>query len=120
MHQSLTYSSVPIDEIEDIRRRMRISNLEARLALQEIEAAALNREINSPLTYAQKREDATRRRDFALTEASAIKAELDEMYRTFPYWLDVSWAERDDSRAQNRLWRYAAPSHSWFGAKSSL
>ena len=75
---------VPTDDIEDIRRRMRISNLEARLALQEIEAEALKREINSPLTSAQKREDATRRRDFALTEASAITVELDEMRRLYP------------------------------------
>jgi len=79
------YSSAPVDELEDIRRRMRISNFEARLALHEIEAAALSREINSPLTSSPKREEATRRRDVLLREASVIKAELDEMYSSFSF-----------------------------------
>jgi hypothetical protein len=73
-----------MDDIEQIRLRLRISNLEARLALREIEAAALAREITSPLTFASRRAEATRRQDAALSEASVIKAELDEIRRLFP------------------------------------
>ena len=73
-----------MDEMDDIRLRLRISNLEARLALREIEAAALTREIASPLTSSKRREEVIQSRDAALTEASVINAELDEMRRLFP------------------------------------
>jgi hypothetical protein len=43
-----------MDELDEIRRRMRLGNLEARIALREIEAAALTREINPPLTSAAR------------------------------------------------------------------
>ena len=61
-----------IDEVGEIRRRMRVSNLEARLALHEIDAEALLREIKSPLTSGQRRAEATQRRETALNEVSAI------------------------------------------------
>ena len=88
MHQSVNFPPVnlsPIDEIEDIRRRMRVSNLEARLALHEIDAEALSHEISSPMTSVPKREEAIQRRESALNEVSAIKAALDKMYRSFPH-----------------------------------
>jgi hypothetical protein len=43
-----------MDELDEIRCRMRLGNLEARIALREIEAAALTREINPPLTSAAR------------------------------------------------------------------
>ena len=55
-----------MDEMDEIRLRMRVSRLEARLALLEIEAAALSREIASPLTSERRREEATECRDTAL------------------------------------------------------
>jgi hypothetical protein len=63
---------------------MRISNLEARLALREIEAAALSREIASVLTSASRRAQAIPSRDANLNEASLIRAELHEIRRLFP------------------------------------
>ena len=39
-----------MDQMNEVRLRMRVSKLEARLALLEIEAAALSREIASSLT----------------------------------------------------------------------
>lgn len=75
---------LPMYNIDDVRRRMRISNLEARLALHEIDVAALNRELKSPLTPTSRQQEAFKRRDFALTEAAQIKGELDEMRRLFP------------------------------------
>ena len=71
-------------ELEDVRRRMRVSNLEAKLALFEIDAAALSREINSPLTSAKRRDEASRHRDFVLNEGAQVKGQLDEMRRMFP------------------------------------
>jgi hypothetical protein len=44
-----------MEDLDEIRLRMKISKLEARLALREIEIAALNREINSPLTSLERR-----------------------------------------------------------------
>ena len=73
-----------MDDLEDILHRMRVSNLEARLELREIEAAAYTREIASPLTYATRRAEAIERRDAVLIELSRIRAELDEMRRSFP------------------------------------
>jgi hypothetical protein len=67
------------DELDEIRWRMRVTNLEARSELREIEAAALAREIASPLTPATRRSEAIGRRDALLREASELKAELDQM-----------------------------------------
>jgi hypothetical protein len=63
---------------------MRMSNLEAKLALHEIDAAALSRKIDSPLTSAIKRGEANRLRDLALTKVAQIKGQLNEMRRLFP------------------------------------
>jgi hypothetical protein len=69
---------------EEVRCRLQISNLEARLAMREIEARELALEIVSESTSAGRRAEAIQRRDAALSEASAIKAELDELRRAFP------------------------------------
>jgi hypothetical protein len=71
-----------MDDLEDVRRRMRMSNLEARLELHEIEIAALNKKIASPLTSPRRREEALERRDVEQGEWWAIKAELDEMQKS--------------------------------------
>jgi hypothetical protein len=69
---------------EEVRLRLQISTLEARLAMRQIEATALNREITSALTSAGRIEEAIQRRDVALTDASVIATELDAMRRLFP------------------------------------
>jgi hypothetical protein len=65
---------------------MRVSNLEARVELREIEAGALNRELTSPLMSASRRSEVIERRDAILIEASELKAELDQMRRSIPSW----------------------------------
>jgi hypothetical protein len=74
------------NELDEIRWRLRVSNLEARVELREIEAAALTREITSPLTSAARQAEAMQRRQTLLTEASELKAELDQMHRSVPVW----------------------------------
>jgi hypothetical protein len=66
-----------MDDIGEIRTRLLLSKLEAKLAMLQIEAAALSKEIRSPLTSARRRDEATDRRDAALAESSAI-------IRTYP------------------------------------
>lgn len=73
-----------IDDLEDVHRRMRISNLEARLELHEIEIAALSKEIASPLTSLRRREEARALRDLQQAEWWEIKAELDGMRKLNP------------------------------------
>jgi hypothetical protein len=63
-----------------------VSNLEARVDLREIEAAALTREITSPLTSVARQTEAIQRRQALLTEASELKGELDQMRRSIPSW----------------------------------
>ena len=75
-----------MDQLDEIRCRMRLSNLEARIALREIEAAALTREINSPLTSGTRRTELIQSRDLMLTEVSKLKAELDKLRTSFPSW----------------------------------
>jgi len=75
-----------MDELDEIRCRLRVSNLEARIALLEIEAAALTREIASPLTSARRGTELIPRRDAMLTEATRLNAELDELRGSFPSW----------------------------------
>ncbi len=43
-----------MDDLDEIRLRIRISNLQARLELCEIEILALSREISSPLTDSER------------------------------------------------------------------
>jgi hypothetical protein len=75
-----------MDELDEIRCRMRLSNLETRIALREIEAAALTRKINSPLTSGTRRTELIQSRDTFLTEVSELKAELDKLRISFPSW----------------------------------
>lgn len=65
-----------LDELEEIRRRMRITNLQARCELHEIEAAALRREIACPWTSPQRRVNANARRRTLLVELTMIRIEL--------------------------------------------
>jgi hypothetical protein len=44
-----------MDEMDEIQYRLRISKLEAKLPMRQIEATALPREIHSPLTSAPRR-----------------------------------------------------------------
>jgi hypothetical protein len=73
-----------MDELGEIRLRMRISKLEARLALREIEGAALKREINSPLTSLARRNKASESLDAARSEGANLITELDEIRRSHP------------------------------------
>jgi hypothetical protein len=72
------------NELDEIRWRMRVTNLEARIELREIDAAAFTREIASPLTPATRRTELIARRAATLTEVSKLKAELDLVRRSFP------------------------------------
>ena len=63
---------------------MRISNLEARLEMLEIEIAALGREIESPLTSSTRRAEISERREADRVITSGINAELDELRRSYP------------------------------------
>ena len=72
------------DELDEIRWRMRISNLEARVELREIEAAASTREITSPLTSATRRTELIQRRDALITEVSELNAELERSRKSRP------------------------------------
>ena len=78
------YDSAQPDNLDEIRIRMRISNLEARLEMLEIEIAALDREIASPLTPSKRMAEATERRDAGRVIASGINAELEELRRSHP------------------------------------
>ena len=73
-----------MDNLEELHLRMRVSNLEARLELHEIEIAALSKEIASRLTSASRREEAKELREVQQAEWRQIKAKLDELYRSHP------------------------------------
>jgi hypothetical protein len=72
------------NELDEIRWRMRVTNLEARIELREIDIAAFTREIASPLTSTTRRAELTTHRAVMLEEVSKLKAELDQVRRTFP------------------------------------
>jgi hypothetical protein len=74
-----------MDEIDEIRHRLRISKLEAMLALRQIEASALTREIRSSLTPSSRKEQATDLRDAAHAESAALQADLNALRKQFPY-----------------------------------
>ena len=82
-----TQYGIEMDELDEIRLRMHISKLEARLALREIESETLAREIKSSLTSFESKEISRRRlrrvedeshqiRDIAAAHASAPLKEL--------------------------------------------
>ena len=71
--------------LDDIRHRMRIANLEARLALGEIECADLKRKIKSPLTPSLIREEAILRHEDRLDECTAIAGELKTLRKDFDF-----------------------------------
>jgi len=65
-----------MDHLDDIRYKMRVSKLEAKLALREIDNAALTREIRSPLISYERRTEAFQRREALQGEWSEIMEEL--------------------------------------------
>jgi hypothetical protein len=73
----------PMDDMHELHLRMRISNLQARVELCEIEILALSREILSPLTTSQRQAEADARRDDLMTERSELAKKLDGISRSF-------------------------------------
>jgi hypothetical protein len=73
-----------MDDMDELRIRMLVSKLEARLALCEIEAAALTKEIASPLTSERRREQANESRETALAQGRAIWTELESLRSSYP------------------------------------
>ena len=62
--------------MDDIRRRLKVSNLEARRKLLEIERDALMHEITSPLTGLSRREEVLMLREELLSQWAEIVEEL--------------------------------------------
>jgi hypothetical protein len=73
-----------MDALDEIRLRMKFAMLEAQLSLREIESDALRREINSPLTSLERRNEAWECFDAAQSERANLITELDELRRTYP------------------------------------
>jgi len=71
--------------MDELRVRLLVSKLEARLALREIDVAALSKEIAPPLTSEKRREQAIESRETALVQASTFKAELESLRRSHPH-----------------------------------
>lgn len=63
---------------------MRISKLEAQLALLEIESGALTREIKSPLTPFESKDQARERLRRAQDEWHQVKDELERVRFAYP------------------------------------
>jgi hypothetical protein len=78
------YNYPCMDATDEIRLRMKISKLEAQLSLREIEIAALNREIDSPLTSLERRYEARKSLDAARGDGAKLITELDEIRRSYP------------------------------------
>lgn len=76
----LKYSCM--DDLDDIRYRMHVTKLESRLALLEIETAALAREISSPLTSSTRRAVAADTRETLQAEWSEIMEELQKLRKS--------------------------------------
>ena len=66
----------------DTLRRERLSKLEAKLEICEIEYEELRRKINSSLTDADGRVQAIRRRRDLEIEMAVIRTDIDALYRT--------------------------------------
>ena len=73
-----------MEDMDELRIRMLVSKLEALLALREIEAAALTKEIASPLTPEMRREQANESRETALAQGRSIRTELESLRRSYP------------------------------------
>jgi hypothetical protein len=73
-----------MDGLDEIRLRMNITRLEGRLALREIESAALTREVNSPVTSSERRIEIRDCLDASRSEQANLFTELDEIRRTYP------------------------------------
>lgn len=73
---SVTPTGPEMDDLDNVRLRMRIANLEARRELCEIEQSALSREINAPLTSEAAREAAMERCADLMAEWDEIVAQL--------------------------------------------
>lgn len=65
-----------MDELDDIRRRLRVSNLQARRELLEIERDALMHEITSPLTGQDRRAEVFMLRDELKSQWAKVVEEL--------------------------------------------
>ena len=66
---------------EDTTRRLRISKLEAKLELQEIERAALMRTIKSPLTVPDDQEEALRQHEDSMDFNARLRNKLNALCR---------------------------------------
>ena len=70
-----------MDDMDDISFRLRVSKLEAKRELCEIERSALLREINSRLTSLSRRAEALAKRRVLATESAKITEELKQIRR---------------------------------------
>jgi hypothetical protein len=73
-------STIPgMDETDEVHRQLRISNLKAKDEMLENERAALFREVISPLTSQDRREEAMRRRAELAAQRDRILDELNHL-----------------------------------------
>lgn len=68
-----------MNDFDDVRRRLLISNLQAKRELCEMERIALMREIQSPLTPQDRIEEAVERRVELRKQCEEITARLDDL-----------------------------------------
>ena len=80
-----------MDDMDELRIRILVSKLEARLALREIEAAALTKELASRLTSERRREQANESRQTALAQRRTIRTELESLRSSYPDVALMRW-----------------------------
>lgn len=68
-----------MDERDDIHWRLRVSSLQAKREMLEIERAALLREINSSLTPEKQRDEALERRLVLAEQCGEITKQLEAL-----------------------------------------
>lgn len=73
-----------MDVLDEINLRMKVTNLEARLALLEIKSDALTREIKSRLTSVERRNEVRESLDAAWGERVNLITELERIRRSHP------------------------------------
>lgn len=73
-----------MDTLDEISLRMKITNLEARLALIEIKSASMLREIKSPLISLKRTNQIRQSLDTARGEEANLLAELDRIRQSHP------------------------------------